>query len=119
MIVELYAAGVAPETIGDAYEIDLEAIPLTGNAKEVAAIREGLVMARLEKVHPARWMELVERRRIAEQREREKTDVSRDEVSAFFSDVLNHLAALLTEDDFQNFVLWIEELVTYRHTKLA
>ena len=118
-IVELYAAGVASETIGDAFEIDLEAIPLTGNAKKVAAIRERQVMARLAKAHPARWMELVERRRIAELREREKTDITRDEATAFFGDVLNHLAGLLTESDFQRFILWVEELVKYRHTKLA
>ena len=118
-IVELYAAGVASETIGDAFEIDLEAIPLTGNAKEVAAIREGQVMARLAKAHPARWVELVEARRIAEQRARERTDITRDEFSAFFGDVLGHLNALLTESDMRHFVFWVEELAKYRHTKLA
>ena len=114
-----YSFGLSKAEIADELGMDVAEVAIDEAAREQAYTRRVQALARMASEKPDKWMAIQERRDEAERKERMDKKVDADEVGALVEDISNHLAALFNEDDFMDWIRWVEELVKFRYPNLA
>ena len=114
-----YSFGLSKAEIADELGLDVGEVVITDTAREQAFRLKMQALARLAKEKPDKFLAMMEKRDEAARKERMGKKVDPEEVGAFVEDISNHLAALLTDDDFMDWIRWVEEMVKFRYPKLA
>lgn len=120
-----YAVGVSPLAIAaalgvDAYRVDpdsgdfgLAAVTVSSRRLErLAATAETLRKMQLHR--PAQWTAWVARQDDGETMVAMDSRLPRETWTGFFGAVISHQANILTEDDFRDWVQWVDELAINR-----
>ena len=76
-------------------------------------------LERMRLFRPAQWAKLVAEEEDKERKAALDSRLPRETWTGFFGEVVNHLADILTEGDFRQWVQWVEELATYRYPTMA
>ena len=104
---------------------DADALDFGLAGKDVSRRRLGRLAAQADamermRIHrPTQWARLVFEELESERRVTLDSRLPVEVVMKFFTDVTNHQAAILTEDDFRLWTEWAVELVKTRYPSLA
>ena len=125
-----YLAGLSPLAIAvalgvDAYSLSPDALDfgLTGldisrrRLERLAAQADALERTRV--FRPSQWVKLVGQEAESERKMSLDSRLPLEIWTGFFSELVHHQAGILTDDDFQRWREWVQDLVTSRYPGMA
>ena len=125
-----YLAGLSPLGIAaalgvDGYSLDADAADfgLTGAAisrrrlERLAAQADALERTRV--FRPTQWVKLVGQEAESERKMSLDSRLPLEIWTGFFSELVHHQAGILTDDDFQRWREWVQDLVTSRYPSMV
>ena len=125
-----YLAGVSPLAIAVALGVgadalDADALDFGLAGKDVSRRRlerlaaQADALERMRLFRPAQWAKLVFEELESERRVALDSRLPVETVQGFFSEVVNHQQAILTEDDFGLWQEWVSDLLITRYPTMA
>ena len=125
-----YLAGLSPLAIAsalgvDGYSLDADAADFGLGGKDVSRRRlerlaaQADALERMRVFRPAQWTKLVAQEAESERKAALDSRLPVEIWTGFYSEIVHHQSGLLTNDDFQDWLKWVQELTITRYPTMG